>query len=442
MLKIGVILSYNFYQKIKNIEPELGSEYEIIYLKYKDWSEVEEICFENISQVDAYIFGGKFVNCMIKNNSIYDEIPCFYFPLSLKEGLYKLLLKISVENGRLDLSRTYIDCIDEDNNYLGLKEIIPKEYFPYSFYYTDDEHLMKKALSTPMELWKDGKIDTCVTCFGSVESKLREVGLKTYYLYPSKESILNTFYTVANDLKIKQLENSQVAVGNVSLFNITRDTINFDYESEMNQATLYQSLISFQKKYCIPFVIQKYDMGYEIFISKGILEKITNNYSSCALLEYFKKSLKFKVNIGWGVGTNLKIARQNAHNANIESDRHQGNCSFVMFEQGKVVGPLSENNFLSYKNTINSEIENISKKAQLSAINIQKLIGIIKKLNTNKFSASDIAYYLGITSRSANRIINKLEQSGNAIYMYTKSEKLRGRPKKVYTINLPIDDSI
>ena len=96
---------------------------------------------------------------------------------------------------------------------------------------------------------------------------------------------------------------------------------------------------------------------------------------------------------------------------------------------------------MTYKSLKSPLLNEICQKTKLAPVTIQKLIGIINKLNTNELSASDIAYYLEITERSANKIINKLVSSGNASQLYTKSEKLRGRPKVVFAIDLPVDNS-
>ncbi len=441
MIRVGIITSSTAYEHIMEIAAVMENKYKIIYFKYKDFSEVEKICHDNLDQVDAYVFSGWYAYHMIKDKSLFEKVPCFNFPKREKEELYKLLLKLSIECSGLDLSRTYIDCINESNNYLELKEIIPEDHFPYAYSYPIDEHLPQKIFDTHLKLWKEGKIDRSITRSGSIEAKLRAEGIKTYYLFPSKESIVNTFSAVSNYFKIKELDNSQVAIGHITLCTSYMPSVNFDYEFEMKQITLYQTIVNFLNENNISNIVEKYNTRHEVLISKGDLKEITANYSHCALLDYLKRTLPFKVNVGWGVGTNIIAARQNAQYANLESERHDGDCSFVITEQSHVIGPLTGKNCLSYKNINNPNIDNISKNAKLSPVTIQKLIGIVEKLNTNELSASDIAYYLGITERSANRIINKLVKSENAVPLHTKSDKLRGRPKQIYAINLPVNGS-
>ena len=246
---------------------------------------------------------------MIKDKSILNKIPFYYIRFSYKEDLYSLLLKLSVERGNLDLSRTYIDIIYESNSYLGLKNIIPMSYFPYSPFFPVDEQFYQRVLDDNLRLRKEGKIDRCITVAGSIMPKLIDAGIETYYLYPSNETIVSTFNIVINELKIKQLEHDQItAIGNISLYGINSTDINLDFEAEAKQLTLYQALKNFVKVYNIPYAVQKRDANFEIITSKRILKELTSNYIHCSLLEYLKQTLPFKVNIGWGGGA-VKICK-------------------------------------------------------------------------------------------------------------------------------------
>lgn len=442
MIRIGVVISPIAYERLMQMNLVLGDDIRVTYYKYKNFSEAEKLCFENIDQVDVFIFGGWYPIRMIKDKSLFERIPCLNFPMTARDELYKLLLKLSIENEGLDLSRTYIDCIDEYNNFMGLKEVIPTERFPYAFTFPYEENLNQKLLETHKRLWNEGKIDISITRYGSAVTELQKLGVKTYYLFPSRESILNTFNTAINEFKIKELQNSQIAIGHITIPKMNTPTISFDYDSEMKQITLYQAIMNFVIEHKIQNVIQKYSTRYEILISRGVLNEITNNYSQCLLLDYLQRSVPFKVSIGWGLGADLRTARQNAQYANIESERNGGNCSFVKTEFNNVIGPLAVDNCLTYRNTNKPQIVEISKKTKLSPVTIQKVIGVMEHLNSSELSASDIAYYLGITERSANRIISKLEQGELAVELYTKSEKLRGRPKKIYSFKLPLKSDL
>ena len=48
MIRIGVVISHRAYERVKSAEPVHDEKYEIIYYKYDDISEAENICIKNI----------------------------------------------------------------------------------------------------------------------------------------------------------------------------------------------------------------------------------------------------------------------------------------------------------------------------------------------------------------------------------------------------------
>ena len=71
----------------------------------------------------------------------------------------------------------------------------------------------------------------------------------------------------------------------------------------------------------------------------------------------------------------------------------------------------------------------------IGKMNITKIISIINERNTNKISAEVLSEYMGITVRSANRILNTLCKYNAATITEEKTQSKRGRPKKSYIID-------
>ena len=153
------------------------------------------------------------------------------------------------------------------------------------------------------------------------------------------------------------------------------------------------------------------------------------------VLQYLEETLPFHVNIGWGIGTTLYQAKKSAQTANKQAKSIDFPCSYVITANEEVIGPLGYDTCLHYTNKVDPHLEKLSETLGLSILQIQKIIAVASKLQTNELTANDLAYYLGLTLRQANRILNKLEENGAVEITYRKQEKLRGRPKKVYKLN-------
>ncbi|PIM81080.1 hypothetical protein CTM71_06180 [Fusobacterium pseudoperiodonticum] len=89
---------------------------------------------------------------------------------------------------------------------------------------------------------------------------------------------------------------------------------------------------------------------------------------------------------------------------------------------------LSEINAKKKKNI---EIIEKLKKLNITKQNSEKLIELFK--NQEKVSCANLANYLNISERTANRLLLKLEENSLATSNLIKIN--RGRPKKIYTFS-------
>ncbi|QXE21096.1 hypothetical protein [Clostridium sp. 001] len=431
-VSIGILASVPLISRIKTYQHILKNENNIVLIPYENLNDVENLFIKNMPLVDAFLLGGELIFSKISDD-LKSTVPCFYLTVS-NEDLYKLFLKLIIENNKFDFSRTYIDFLNETNDYMGIKEILPKDNFPYTYYFKNDNTIYEKVLDKHIELWENGLIDISITRVGNLEKPLKDMGIKTFYISPSSKNVMNALAKAVNYVKIKNFEDSQITIGHISICDIKPHNTTFNYEEEVRLLALNKSLIDFQHEHNLPNSIVRNDINFEIIISKKILKELTGNYKYCSLLNYIKTSNTFNLNIGWGIGSTIMEARKRSISANIEANRYDKNCSFILNEQDQIIGPLSENICIHFIEHNNSDIELISSKTKLSSVTILKLIGITKKLNTNEVSSDDLSFYMGITIRSANRILNKLCKSGFAKSINKKSDKLVGRPKKIYLL--------
>lgn len=433
-ITIGVIGPEKSIEYIKQAEEHIKEECEIIYLPYNKLSDIREIYLNNNKFLDGIIFSGELSQeILIKQVGAIDKPnDCFHVT---KEDFYKSLFKISIGNRNLDFSRVYIDFIFESNNYLGLKDVIDEKNFPYTMSPEMNDNIYDVIFEKHLSLWKSKKIDFSITRVSNIVHKLNENNIKNIFIFPSKEAIVGTFEKVIKEIKLIRLESNLIAVGNITIDNFDLVNQSLDNNLELKHMLLHKALIEYNNKYNASFVMQKNSLGLEIFTSNGELKELTKDFTYCSLLNYLKTSLNFTVSIGWGIGNTIYEGRLNAQNANREANNNGGNCSFVITEDECVIGPLNEEGCLKYSNAKDPYIEEISSKLNISSLNVQKIMSVINKLNTNELTADDLAFHLGITLRSSSRILNKLVENGAAKVSYLKQEKLRGRPKKVYMID-------
>ncbi|MEZ7733605.1 HTH domain-containing protein [Fusobacterium periodonticum] len=127
-----------------------------------------------------------------------------------------------------------------------------------------------------------------------------------------------------------------------------------------------------------------------------------------------------------GKGNNINEARHNAEKSYIKNKETNTEVIYLVSTNSETI--LSEINAKKKKNI---EIIEKLKKLNITKQNSEKLIELFK--NQEKVSCANLADYLNISERTANRLLLKLEENSLAISNLIKIN--RGRPKKIYTFS-------
>ena len=398
MIKLAILTPKNSSEKIKNSLKEITCE--IKYIFYNNLYDLEELYLKNAQKYDGIITCGPIGYEIIKN-SVELFTPLYHFDIS-KGDLYKYLFNILKENPKIDFSRVYIDFISPEKKEYWFKDIFKKEEEPI-FYQINfsNKNLYETLKNNYINLKKEKKIDIVLTRISNMVNFLKSEKISFDFLFPSEENIKNTVLEVIKDIKILKSEKKQIIFGKL-LF----DKISIDIEEEIHSIS----------KNCIIKILDKNIeilMLYEDFINSNIAlnlkKKFRNNFLS-----------------GWGKGNNINEARHNAEKSYIKNKETNTEVIYLVSTNSETI--LSEINAKKKKNI---EIIEKLKKLNITKQNSEKLIELFK--NQEKVSCANLADYLNISERTANRLLLKLEENSLAISNLIKIN--RGRPKKIYTFS-------
>ena len=398
MIKLAILTPKNSSEKIKNSLKEITCE--IKYIFYNNLYDLEELYLKNAQKYDGIITSGPIGYEIIKN-SVELFTPLYHFDIS-KGDLYKYLFNILKENPEIDFSRVYIDFISPEKKEYWFKDIFKKEEEPI-FYQINfsNKNLYETLKNNYINLKKEKKIDIVLTRISNMVNFLKSEKISFDFLFPSEENIKNTVLEVIKDIKILKSEKKQIIFGKL-LF----DKISIDIEEEIHSIS----------KNCIIKILDKNIeilMLYENFINSNIAlnlkKKFRNNFLS-----------------GWGKGNNINEARHNAEKSYIKNKETNTEVIYLVSTNSETI--LSEINAKKKKNI---EIIEKLKKLNITKQNSEKLIELFK--NQEKVSCANLADYLNISERTANRLLLKLEENSLAISNLIKIN--RGRPKKIYTFS-------
>ncbi|WP_411503563.1 helix-turn-helix domain-containing protein [Brevibacillus centrosporus] len=165
------------------------------------------------------------------------------------------------------------------------------------------------------------------------------------------------------------------------------------------------------------------------------LEITTENFARLDILTSVYTNTAHVLSIGIGYGDTAKIAKANAvvgmHQAKIEG----GNRAYVVYSPDDMFGPIEPNETNNRKpNIFDSQLEQIAETSGLSVNTVFKIDCLVKQKNKRNFTSIELAKEIGVSVRTANRIIVKLEQCGYIVEVGRHVISERGRPTRVVKV--------
>ena len=397
MIKLAILTPKNSYEKIKKSLKDIESE--VKYIFYNNLYDLENLYLKNAQKYDGIITSGPIGYEIIKN-SVELLTPLYHFDIS-KGDLYKYLFNILKENPKIDFSRVYIDFISPEKKEYWFQDIFKKEEEPI-FYKINfsNKNLYETLKNNYINLKNNKKMDIVLTRISNMVEFLKNEKISFDFLFPSEENIKNTVLEVIKDIKILKSEKKQIIFGKLLL-----NEVSADIEEEIHSIS----------KNCIVKILDKNIeilMIYEDFINSNIALNV-------------KKKLKMNFFSGWGKGNNINEARYNAEKAYKKSKETNFEVVYLVSTNSEII--LSE---IDDEKKKNIEIIEKLKELNITKQNSEKLIELFR--SKEKVSCANLATYLDISERTANRLLLKLEENNLAISNLIKIS--RGRPKKLYQL--------
>lgn len=425
-LSIGIIAAERSMERIQAIDSLLSRNCEITYLPYTTLRHLRGVYEQNIHRLEGVLFSGRFPYEYIVNHLGRVQKPCAYFELTDRD-YYRIFLKLLVTDPTLDIRRVLIESplipVDFSDVFGDIRPVINDLAFDSLPYL---ETAYERALAQALQLWDEKKIDVVVTRFANIVDPLRAAGIPVENLFPSPASMLEVFNALCTDMQSQKLTDSMAAFGIVSL--LRTDDHNL-------RVGLKRKLAQFNAQNGMALIIRGNGDFFEIVTANEVVRDITEHYTNCLLTGFLHAELCEDICIGWGIGADMVTAQKNAQAALRQSQKNAARAAYLVDGTGKQFGPLLYGKSLAITSAPPEETERVSKQLGISPQNLHKLVSLQEKRGLRRFTSADLAFYLNITLRSANRILAKLVQCGGAEVVQTMQSHIKGRPYNIYEVN-------
>lgn len=422
---------------LENLIVSTAKDYQEIDMDYVTYSledDVASIVKKHEQNYDVLFFAGSLPYAItkeqlnLKKRMVYIE----FKGTALYRVLFQLIResKADLLSGNLNLSIDNLqkfeieECFDE-------LDIQYQKLFYYEGSLLQD---IDRIVEFHYELWQSKQTDIAITCVGSVYERLKELGVPASRIIPTRTSIRTALDKVLMErINLRHLQ-SQVATGIIQWNHTEKFVKMTEYQFQRKILDLKNIMINYGEK--LQAIIKWTDHKQELkFITtRGALQFEKNHSSNeMKLLKEIYRKTEIIPRMGIGIGQTTNEAEIYAREALAKSPKDKL-AFYVRDIDGIVHGPIGGDNPLSYSTRNNQpQLIAISKQANLSGSTINRILSFSNS-NGESFTSTDLATGLGISIRSARRILHKLEQADLAEVTGEEQPIARGRPRQIYSL--------
>ncbi|TCP29434.1 hypothetical protein EV207_11055 [Scopulibacillus darangshiensis] len=426
--KLGIVGpkdSVNFIYRI-------AEEYDNIYpvqLMYHDPEEITNIVQKNERVIDIWVFSGLTPYTLAKKNGLHKL--SFYLELD-GSSLTKTLMEIGYKD-RKNIQRISLDMLEEHDVYETYDDLgIPYEkLYLYEYQgYTPFEEIV----AFHQNLFKDNKVDVCVTCLRYVYEQLESLSVPVYRVTPTRVNIRETLKAAYQQWETQQFKQSQIAVMLIRTGDAKKIDSNksFSYDLHRLDLELQNAIVDYAESISGSYV--SLGIGNSIvFSTRGSLEG--SGQQGLTLLEKLSLISDLPSNIGIGYGETSLAAEESARLALYHAQKYGEFSAFLVDNNGTIEGPLKEQQSIAYGyRNENKEISDRLKQAGVTITTFNKILSVQTGVGNHAITASDVAEWLKMTPRHARRILNSLAEQELAEIIGEDAPTSRGRPRRIYRV--------
>lgn len=429
MPKIGVVGPGSSVERILSVADKMNLQLEFIPFTYSETHEAIEIVQNNLDKLDGWLFSGPAPQMVTEQ--LLDGHPVVGSCFHVGASLYRSIIQMSHKLQKVDLRiSTDVTTNDEMENALAELEItgntVHIKFYDGNFYYQDivDYHY---------DLFQAGKIDGVITSLHSVYQTLKSLNVPVFRNTPTKMEIKLAIQIIEEKINTSYFKNTQIgiAVIEVALFNQVKNTLKSPYQIQMLELEIKRILLQLNEK-LDGYIIEKGNGSYEIFSSRGAVEREISSFE--ATLQQIGLITEALISVGIGFGQTFYTAEINAYHA-LNHAKSKACGSITIQDDKSLIEDAGSQKSLHYE--IATQDSELLKKLKISGVSVkiyQKIIAVIKRMNWQTFTVTQLAEQLAVTDRNISRIIAGLLLAELVQLAGEEAPVVRGRPRKIYRL--------
>lgn len=433
-MKIGVIgpeITVNVVRKVAEKDlPDIQFAYRCS--EFFEQSADSAALFQADKDVDAILFTGP-TNYAYARKRLAPTIPWSYLPHNRTSALQAFLEATSIYGS--DLKSISVDRYDPEllRSVLESGGIRDTKIIraPFDF---EEPGFEKKLQDFHRECFLKGEVSVCFTSMEHIYEPLCAEGIPCIRIYPSEEVVHEQVYHLQIlDISAKENQGKHAIIGIKFdyIFDDIQDLAIREWEKVQYQNEFKERVYAAAQRMGAAVFNEGFDHYFITTSRHMLMNSFLKNGEHSRFLQSARRSPAYKVWMGIGIGTTMLEAKSRAAMALNHSRADQTGGFYLVENESQTIEALPMDEGIPLDQTFAF----FAKKVQISTDTLEKIQRTIQR-HGDIMTSEELADHLGITSRSVNRIIARLEEEG-CVTIVGKRSTGKGRPARVMKLALP-----
>lgn len=434
---IGVIGPHDSVALTAHVAAELGLQDSVLSRAYRVADEAPALARELDAVCHVILFTGRAPYALAQRAGEFKAILDFVPHGGI--DLYRALVLVLREHGGR-LPRVSVDTIDratveETYRDLGLE---PPQHV-LSLEQEGEGPAIRAAVDVMRfhaERYRSGDVELCLTCLGSVFADLGRAGVPVVRVEHTRAALRDALMRALLTDRLTRMEATQIAVAVIDLSEV-RDratAASTPYESGRLDLRIRQQIIDFAER-LQGTVTDGTGSTFVIHATRGSIEREIARLRAGEPIGIVFRRTPASVHVGFGMGESAASAEENARRA-LALSRHSNEPHLVLAD-GTILRLGRELAEPAYRfRETDEQMLALARDLGLGPLTLSRLLAALRRLDPAAVTARDLARTYGVATRSARRLLTRLERSGVATVLGQEAAPRAGRPQSVYRIDL------
>ena len=431
-MKIGVIGPGITLKVIKRVAERDIPDVQVAYC-YTEFYEESGVIAEKLQKrkdIDAILFSGP-TNYAYAMRRVKQTIPWSYLPHSRTAALQAFLEAMAVYGS--DLRAISVDRYDPELLRESLEAAGIKGTKFYRAPYSPEEIGFEKKLQDfHRDCYQRGLVSACFTSMEHIRDPLLAEGIPCIRAYPAEEIIREQIYHLqVQDFAARENQGKLAVIGIHFdyVFDDEKDLLIREWEKMRYQNEFKEKVYSVAQRMEAAVFGDGVDNFFITTTRSMLMNVFLKTGEHWNLMQFGQRGPAYKVWVGMGVGNTMLEAKSRSTMALNHAIADRSGSSYLVEDENRISASIGfddgEDHSFAY----------FARHIGASPVTLERLQRVLKQ-DGDTMTSEELATRLGITIRSANRIIVQLEEAG-CVTTVGKRSTGKGRPARVIKITLP-----